>query len=75
MVLQRLTGVSEVVQLICYDVVFSQEGVLLVLVLEKGETNLSSYLLNTKSLSAPSLLYLWEEILSSIGALHRRFCS
>ena len=40
---------SEVVQLICYDVVFSQEGILLVLVLEKGETNLSSYLLNTKS--------------------------
>ena len=63
---------SEVAQLICYDVVFSQEGVLLIMVLQKGEINLSKYLENTKQLSRSVFFFLWEGILTCISALNRR---
>ena len=70
--LRRLADVSEVAQLICYDVVFSQEGVLLIMVLQRGETNISKYLENTKQLSRSAFFFLWEGILGCISALHRR---
>ena len=63
---------SEVAQLICYDVVFSQEGVLLIMVLQRGEINLSKYLENTKQLSRSVFFFLWEGILACISALNRR---
>ena len=63
---------SEVAQLICYDVVFSQEGVLLIMVLQRGEINLSKYLENTKQLSRSVFFFLWEGILTCISALNRR---
>ena len=70
--LRRLTDVPEVAQLICYDVVFSQEGVLLIMVLQRGEINLSKYLENTKQLSRSVFFFLWEGILTCISALNRR---
>ena len=70
--LRRLADVSEVAQLICYDVVFSQEGVLLIMVLQRGEINLSKYLENAKQLSKSAFFFLWEGILECISALHRR---
>ena len=70
--LKTLRDLTQVVQLICYDVVFSQEGVLLVLVMERGETNVSKYLLDTKCLSPASFLHLWEGILSCVSALNGR---
>ena len=63
---------TEVAQLICYDVVFSQEGVLLIMVLQRGEINLSKYLENTKQLSRSVFFFLWEGILACISALNRR---
>ena len=71
-VLRRLTEVREVAQLICYDVVFSQEGVLLIMVLQRGEINLAKYLENTKQLSRSVFFFLWDGVLACISALNRR---
>ena len=71
-VLRRLTDVPEVAQLVCYDVVFSHEGVLLIMVFQRGEINLSKYLENTKQLSRSVFFFLWEGILACISALNRR---
>ena len=43
-ILRSLESVPKVAQLICHDVVYSQEGVLLMVVMEKGEISLSKYL-------------------------------
>lgn len=71
-ILRKLENVSKVVQLICYDVVYSQEGVLLMIVMEKGEICLPKYLENKKSLSVSNFLYVWEGILECIAALHSK---
>ena len=49
-----------------------QEGVLLIVIMEKGEMNLSKYLETRKTISFSHCLYLWEEILFCIAALHDR---
>ena len=70
--LQSLSDVPEVAKLIHHEIQCSQEGVLLVLVMEKGETNLSQILKNIKMLSIPMLLFFWESMLECISALHQR---
>ena len=72
-VLRTLDGVSKVAQLICYDVVYSQEGVLLMVVMEKGEISLSKYLENRKILSVSNFHYVWEGVLECIAALHSKY--
>ena len=71
-ILKKLENVSKVVQLICYDVVYSQEGVLLVIVMEKGDVCLPKYLESKKILSVSNFLYVWEGILECIAALHSK---
>ena len=71
--LRKLKGVFKVAQLICFDVVYSQEGVLLMVVMEKGEISLSKYLENRKILTVSNFLYVWEATLECITALHLRW--
>ena len=67
-----MESVQKVAQLICYDVVYSQEGVLLMVVMEKGEISLSKYLENRKLLSRANFLYVWEGVLQCIASLHSK---
>ena len=71
-ILRSLESVPKVAQLICHDVVYSQEGVLLMVVMEKGEISLSKYLENRKILSRANFLYVWEGMLECIAALHSK---
>ena len=71
--LKSLKNVPEVAQLICYDVVYSQEGVLLVVVMERGSISVSKYVEGRKCLTPSCLLYLWEGVLSCTAALHNRY--
>ena len=70
--LLSLKDVRSIAQLICYDVIHSQEGVLLIVVMEKGELNLSKYIEKSKTLTISSFLFVWEGILDCISALHNR---
>ena len=70
--LRSLSEVSEIAKLVCSDVQYSQEGILMIIVMEKGETSFSQILRNTKVLSIAKLLYYWESILGCIVALHER---
>ena len=74
-ILRKLESVSKVTQLICYDVVYSQEGALVMIVMEKGEISLPKYLENKEILSVSNLLYLWEGILECTAALHQHIRS
>ena len=71
-ILRSLESVPKVAQLICHDVVYSQEGVLLMVVMEKGEISLSKYLENRKILSRANFLYVWEAVLECIASLHSK---
>ena len=71
-ILRKLESASKVTQLICYDVVYSQEGALVMIVMEKGEISLPKYLENKEILSVSNLLYLWEGILECTAALHSK---
>ena len=68
-ILRKLESVSKVTQLI---VVYSQEGALVMIVMEKGEISLPKYLKNKEILSVSNLLYLWEGILECTAALHSK---
>ena len=70
--MRSLESVPKVAQLICHDVVYSQEGVLLMVVMEKGEISLSKYIENRKILSRANFLYVWEGVLECIAALHSK---
>ena len=70
--LKDLCKVSQIASLVCNEVKRSQEGVLMIVVMEKGETSLSHVLRKIKVLSIPTLLHFWESILECIVALNAR---
>ena len=49
-----------------------KEGVLLIVIMEKGEINLSKYLEVRKTLTVAHCLYIWEEVLFCLSAIHDR---
>ena len=49
-----------------------KEGVLLTVVMERGELSLSKFIENKKQLTVSTLLHTWESVLTCIAALHHR---